>query len=154
MTLKADDNTKADVVITVSKTGYTDQDVTVTIGAVAAEAEKTATEVAAEIQTAVQAEVDKSMGSNVPAVTWDGTQSDEARITNAAAIKTAIDAAVTASGKLPSGFTATKAADATFTINDPTASDAGSATITITVTNTEDSSNGTVTITVVIPATA
>ena len=35
MTLKADDNTKADVVITVSKTGYTDQDVTVTIGAVA-----------------------------------------------------------------------------------------------------------------------
>ena len=154
MTLKADDNTKADVVITVSKTGYTDQDVTVTSGAVAAEAEKTATEVAAEIQTAVQAEVDKSMGSNVPAVTWDGTQSDEARITNAAAIKTAIDAAVTASGKLPSGFTATKAADATFTINDPTASDAGSATITITVTNTEDSSNGTVTITVVIPATA
>ena len=53
--------------------------------------EKTATEVATEIQTAVQAEVDKETGSAVPAITWDGTQSNEDRISNAAAIKTAIE---------------------------------------------------------------
>ena len=78
--------------------------------------EKTATEVATEIQTAVQAEVDKETGSAVPAITWDGTQSNEDRISNAAAIKTAIDTAVTDSDKLADGFTASKATDATFTI--------------------------------------
>lgn len=126
-------------------------DVTITIGAVEATAEKTAAAVATEIQTAVMAKV---TDSTIPAITWDGTQSDEARISNAAAIKTAIDTAVTGSGKLPSGFTASNAADATFTITAPTASDAGSATITITVTKTADSSTGTVTITMEIPATA
>lgn len=112
--------------------------------------EKTAT----EIQTAVQAEVDKETGSAVPAITWDGTQSNEDRISNAAAIKTAIDTAVTGSGKLADGFTASKATDATFTItSEPTASATGTATITLTITKTADSTTGTVTISLTIPVT-
>lgn len=125
-------------------------DVTITIDAVAAASEKTAAQVASDIQTAVQAKV---TDSTIPAITWDGDQTEEARITNAAAIKTAIAAAVTASGKLPTGFTVTNAADATFTITAPTASDDGSATIEITVTKTADSTTGTVTITMTIPKT-
>lgn len=114
--------------------------------------EKTAAEVASEIQTAVTAKV---TDSTIPAITWVEANSDEARITNASDIKTAIDAAVTSSGKLPAtGFTVTKAADATFSIVDPEGTNAGSATITLTVTKTADNSTGTVTITMTIPALA
>lgn len=132
-------------------TGLILPDVTITIVAVPATAEKTAAQVASDIQTAVQAKV---TDSTIPAIEWDGTQSGEARITNAAAIKTAIAAAVTASGKLPTGFTVTNVADETFMITtEPSASDAGSATISITVTKTADSTTGTVTITMTIPKT-
>ena len=151
----SDDNNSATVKFDVTVNGETEV-VSVTIAAELATQtpEKTATEVATEIQTAVQAEVDKETGSAVPAITWDGTQSNEDRISNAAAIKTAIDTAVTGSGKLADGFTASKATDATFTItSEPTASATGTATITLTITKTADSTTGTVTISLTIPVT-
>ena len=154
LTLSADNNS-ATVKFDVTVNGETEV-VSVTIAAELATQtpEKTATEVATEIQTAVQAEVDKETGSAVPAITWDGTQSNEDRISNAAAIKTAIDTAVTGSGKLADGFTASKATDATFTItSEPTASATGTATITLTITKTADSTTGTVTISLTIPVT-
>ena len=154
LTLSADNNS-ATVKFDVTVNGETEV-VSVTIAAELATQtpEKTATEVATEIQTAVQAEVDKETGSAVPAITWDGTQSNEARISNAAAIKTAIDTAVTDSAKLADGFTASKATDATFTItSEPTASATGTATITLTITKTADSTTGTVTISLTIPVT-
>jgi hypothetical protein len=151
----SDDKNSATVKFDVTVNGETEV-VSVTIAAELATQtpEKTATEVATEIQTAVQAEVDKETGSAVPAITWDGTQSNEDRISNAAAIKTAIDTAVTDSDKLADGFTASKATDATFTItSEPTASATGTATITLTITKTADSTTGTVTISLTIPVT-
>lgn len=134
MTLKTGDDTKADVVVTISKTGDTEKDVTITIGAVAVNAGATALVEKIEALTLSVGPTDiTSAGAN-----------------NVAKAEAAITAAVAADSSInATGYTI--AVTGVTGITDATASDNGTATAAFSVTNDTTAANtatGSVTITI------